>query len=134
MENVEKMTCFFLWFCASVLHFLRLNVYYDISDLTEPLYVHRMTCYLFGRERKVADVPTDHPSCSKQHAVLQYRYATLPPSLLPPLWQRRAVCHLEGPLLRIHIGISSLFSIQTCGEGATRWHDGKESKVITYAY
>ncbi|PUZ66445.1 hypothetical protein GQ55_3G308600 [Panicum hallii var. hallii] len=44
-----------------------------VSDLTEPLYVHRMTCYLFGRERKVADIPTDHPSCSKQHAVLQYR-------------------------------------------------------------
>ena len=29
--------------------------------------------YLFGRERKVADVPLDHPSCSSQHAVLQYR-------------------------------------------------------------
>jgi hypothetical protein len=26
-----------------------------------------------------------------------------------PLRQRRAVCHIEGPLLRIHIGISSLF-------------------------
>ena len=33
----------------------------------------RNSCYLFGRERRVADVPTDHPSCSKQHAVLQYR-------------------------------------------------------------
>nr|XP_009609481.1 FHA domain-containing protein DDL-like [Nicotiana tomentosiformis] len=39
----------------------------------EPLYVHRQSCYLFGRERRVADIPTDHPSCSKQHAVLQYR-------------------------------------------------------------
>ena len=39
----------------------------------EPLYIHRQSCYLFGRERRVADVPTDHPSCSKQHAVLQYR-------------------------------------------------------------
>jgi hypothetical protein len=45
-----------------------------VSDSTDPLYVHRMSCYLFGRERKVADVPTDHPSCSKQHAVLQYRH------------------------------------------------------------
>ncbi|KAL1061082.1 hypothetical protein V6Z11_1Z045800 [Gossypium hirsutum] len=27
----------------------------------------------FGRERRVADVPTDHPSCSKQHAVIQFR-------------------------------------------------------------
>eukprot|EP00850_Spirogloea_muscicola_P004798 SM000021S06431 [mRNA] locus=s21:191157:193475:+ [translate_table: standard] len=40
---------------------------------TEPLYIHRQSCYLFGRERKVVDVPTDHPSCSKQHAVIQFR-------------------------------------------------------------
>lgn len=33
----------------------------------------RMSSYLFGRERRVVDVPTDHPSCSKQHAVLQFR-------------------------------------------------------------
>lgn len=35
-----------------------------------------MSSYLFGRERRVADVPTDHPSCSKQHAVLQFRCGT----------------------------------------------------------
>lgn len=35
--------------------------------------VHRQSAYLLGRERKVADIPIDHPSCSKQHAVLQYR-------------------------------------------------------------
>lgn len=39
----------------------------------EPLFVSRQSRYLFGRERRVADIPTDHPSCSKQHAVLQYR-------------------------------------------------------------
>ena len=37
------------------------------------LYVHRQSAYLLGRDRKVADIPLDHPSCSKQHAVLQYR-------------------------------------------------------------
>ncbi|XP_066994293.2 uncharacterized protein [Anabrus simplex] len=37
------------------------------------LYIHRQSCYLIGRERKVADIPIDHPSCSKQHAALQYR-------------------------------------------------------------
>ncbi|XP_071693224.1 uncharacterized protein [Rutidosis leptorrhynchoides] len=45
----------------------------ETNRVNEPLYVHRQTCYLFGRERRVADIPTDHPSCSKQHAVLQYR-------------------------------------------------------------
>ncbi|KAF0926530.1 hypothetical protein E2562_026019 [Oryza meyeriana var. granulata] len=51
----------------------RFYVFKGGEPLNEPLYVHRMSCYLFGRERKVADIPTDHPSCSKQHAVLQYR-------------------------------------------------------------
>ena len=54
------------------------------------LYIHRQSSYLLGRDRKVADIPLDHPrykyclcsmqfngfflsSCSKQHAVLQYR-------------------------------------------------------------
>lgn len=37
------------------------------------LYVHRQSAYLIGRDRKIADMPVDHPSCSKQHAVLQYR-------------------------------------------------------------
>jgi len=39
----------------------------------DPYYIHRQSAYLFGRERAVADIPVDHPSCSKQHAVLQYR-------------------------------------------------------------
>lgn len=51
----------------------RLYVFKGGEALNEPLYVHRMSHYLFGRERRVADIPTDHPSCSKQHAVLQYR-------------------------------------------------------------
>ncbi|XP_078436734.1 SMAD/FHA domain-containing protein [Wolffia australiana] len=51
----------------------RLYVFKGGEALNEPLYVHRQSCYLFGRERRVADVPTDHPSCSKQHAVLQFR-------------------------------------------------------------
>lgn len=37
------------------------------------LYIHRQSAYLLGRERKIADIPIDHPSCSKQHAVIQYR-------------------------------------------------------------
>lgn len=28
---------------------------------------------MFGREKNVVDILTEHPSCSKQHAVLQYR-------------------------------------------------------------
>lgn len=37
------------------------------------LHIHRHHNYLIGRERRVADIPTDHPSCSGQHAVIQHR-------------------------------------------------------------
>lgn len=37
------------------------------------LYIHRQSAYLIGRDRRIADLPVDHPSCSKQHAVFQYR-------------------------------------------------------------
>lgn len=40
------------------------------------LPIHRQSAYLLGRERRVADIPIDHPSCSKQHAVLQFRMVT----------------------------------------------------------
>ena len=38
------------------------------------LHLHRQSAYLMGKDRKVVDIPIDHPSCSRQHAVLQYRY------------------------------------------------------------
>lgn len=37
------------------------------------LHIHRQSCFLIGRDRKICDIPVDHPSCSKQHAALQYR-------------------------------------------------------------
>lgn len=45
----------------------------DGDGLIDTYHISRQSAYLFGRERKVADVPVDHPSLSKQHAVLQYR-------------------------------------------------------------
>lgn len=36
----------------------------------------RQSCYLLGRDRQVVDIPTEHPSCSKQHAVVQFRLVT----------------------------------------------------------
>jgi len=48
---------------------------YIFTSAEEPkvVHLHRMMGYLFGKDRRVADVPTDHPTCSKQHAVLHYR-------------------------------------------------------------
>ena len=44
------------------------------SDLLETLNLYERTHWLFGRETQVVDHATEHPSCSKQHAVLQFRY------------------------------------------------------------
>ncbi len=43
------------------------------DDVVSTLHMHRQSAYLIGKDRKVADLPVDHPSCSRQHAVLQYR-------------------------------------------------------------
>jgi len=52
------------------------------------LYIHRQSAYLLGRDRKIADIPLDHPSCSKQHSALQYR---LVPYTRPDQTQGRRV-------------------------------------------
>lgn len=43
------------------------------DEVLPTLYIHWQSCFLVGRDRKICDIPVDHPSCSKQHAVLQYR-------------------------------------------------------------
>ncbi|XP_004289155.1 PREDICTED: FHA domain-containing protein DDL-like [Fragaria vesca subsp. vesca] len=53
----------------------RLYVFRGGEEVNIPVEIYRKSCYLFGRERRVADVPIDHPSCSKQHAVIQFRQA-----------------------------------------------------------
>jgi smad nuclear-interacting protein 1 len=50
----------------------RFYVFKDDKHI-ETLYLHRQSSYLVGRDNRVADVVVAHPSCSKQHAVIQYR-------------------------------------------------------------
>ena len=44
------------------------------NDLLEVVELHERSCWLIGKERLVVDFPLDHPSCSKQHAVIQFRH------------------------------------------------------------
>ncbi len=44
------------------------------SEMLENVELSERSCWLVGRERVVVDFPVDHPSCSKQHAVLQFRH------------------------------------------------------------
>ena len=52
---------------------LRVYTFKGKEEIETPISVAHRSKYVFGRDRDVADIPTDHPSCSKQHAVLQFR-------------------------------------------------------------
>ncbi|CAM9435440.1 unnamed protein product, partial [Chrysoparadoxa australica] len=54
----------------------RFYVFKD-DEVVQTLHLHRQSAYLIGREKKIADVCTAHPSCSGQHAVLQFRLKEL---------------------------------------------------------
>jgi len=43
------------------------------KEQVDLLHIHRQSAYLIGRDRTIADLSIDHPSCSKQHAVIQFR-------------------------------------------------------------
>ncbi|KAL1957926.1 hypothetical protein VTO42DRAFT_5318 [Malbranchea cinnamomea] len=44
------------------------------EDVLDTIELGGRSCWLIGKERLVADLPVDHPSCSKQHAAIQFRY------------------------------------------------------------
>ena len=54
---------------------LRANGLHPLDDAcwcrVDLLHIHRQSAYLIGRDRAVTDIPLEHPSCSKQHAVIQ---------------------------------------------------------------
>ena len=53
-------------------HKWRLYVFKD-DKILETFHIHRKNSYLAGRDERVSDIFLSHPSCSKQHAVIQYR-------------------------------------------------------------
>ncbi|KAK3385105.1 SMAD/FHA domain-containing protein [Podospora didyma] len=44
------------------------------SDIVDTIELSHRSCWLVGRESAVVDLPAEHPSISKQHAVIQFRY------------------------------------------------------------
>ena len=44
------------------------------DEIVETIELAEQSCWLFGREAAVVDVLIEHSSCSKQHAVIQFRY------------------------------------------------------------
>lgn len=46
------------------------------KDLLDTVYLYQRSVWLLGRDIKITDIPLEHPSISKQHAVIQFRYIT----------------------------------------------------------
>ncbi|KAK4556438.1 hypothetical protein LTR86_006582 [Recurvomyces mirabilis] len=46
------------------------------KDLLDTIYLHQKSVWLCGRDQKITDLLLEHPSISKQHAVIQFRYIT----------------------------------------------------------
>jgi smad nuclear-interacting protein 1 len=44
------------------------------SEILETVELSSRSCWLVGRELAVVDLPAEHPSISKQHAVVQFRF------------------------------------------------------------
>lgn len=43
------------------------------DEQVDLIHIYRQSCYLVGRDTVVTDIPVAHPSCSKQHAAVQFR-------------------------------------------------------------
>ena len=50
---------------------------YKNGEQVKVLHIHRQSAFLIGRIKDIADILTMHPSCSGQHAVLQFRLKVL---------------------------------------------------------
>ncbi|KAL2014964.1 hypothetical protein VTK56DRAFT_6650 [Thermocarpiscus australiensis] len=44
------------------------------QDIVDTIELGTRSCWLIGRDLAVVDLPAEHPSISKQHAVIQFRY------------------------------------------------------------
>lgn len=64
-------------FSVHQIHVQFVRILFQGDESLPVIYVHRQSAYLIGRDRKIADFPIDHPSCSKQHAALQYRFISI---------------------------------------------------------
>eukprot|EP00088_Acartia_fossae_P037306 TRINITY_DN3848_c0_g1_i2.p1 TRINITY_DN3848_c0_g1~~TRINITY_DN3848_c0_g1_i2.p1 ORF type:complete len:230 (+),score=51.64 TRINITY_DN3848_c0_g1_i2:115-804(+) len=96
------------------------------EEVLPTLHVHRQSAFLMGRDRKVCDLPIDHPSCSKQHAVFQYR-----------LVSKRRDDGSEGnrvvPYI-IDLGSANGTYLNNTRIEANRYYELKEKDVLKFGY
>lgn len=74
-----------------------------------------------GKDRKVVDLPIDHPSCSRQHAVLQYRMI------------KRDGMNRVLPYI-IDLGSSNGTFLNNKKIEAQKYHELREKDVLKFGY
>jgi smad nuclear-interacting protein 1 len=103
----------------------RLYCFKDDKEL--PFYpMYRQSAYLFGKDRKVADIPIDHPSCSKQHAVFQHR-----------LIEYKRKDHTTGRMIKpyiIDLGSTNGTFVNNKQIEAQRYFELREKDVIKFGF
>jgi len=46
------------------------------KDMIDTIHLYSRSCWLMGRDQAIVDFHLEHPSISKQHAVVQFRHIT----------------------------------------------------------
>ncbi|CAD0085205.1 unnamed protein product [Aureobasidium mustum] len=46
------------------------------KDMIDTIHLYSRSCWLMGRDQAIVDFQLEHPSISKQHAVIQFRHIT----------------------------------------------------------
>jgi len=97
------------------------------EEVLPTLHLHRQSAYLMGRDRKVCDLPIDHPSCSKQHAAFQFRMVS----------RKKEDGVTEGnkvlPYI-IDLGSSNGTFLNNVRIEAKRYYELKEKDVLKFGY
>ncbi|KAI0278287.1 SMAD/FHA domain-containing protein [Russula aff. rugulosa BPL654] len=94
------------------------------DEQVDLLHIHRQSAYLIGRDRTVTDIPLEHPSSSKQHAVIQYRLVQ----------QKDEFGNSKGVIKPFVIDLESTNGTHVNGEAipTSRYYELKASDVIKF--
>ncbi|KAG8759202.1 hypothetical protein FRC14_006449 [Serendipita sp. 396] len=94
------------------------------QENTGILAISKQSAYTFGRDVAVVDIPLDHPSCSKQHAALQYRHVV----------EKNEFGEKKGVVKPFIIDLESTNGTQVNGVAipTSRYYELKLNDVITF--